>query len=83
MENLPKCCVEPTGRRRPQTSKFPRRAASCGPDSVVTMPSVHKRRLGSNPNAPCIRFELTGEPTPIHSPALVDLVGRVPGAPLE
>ena len=27
-------------------------------------------------------FELTGQLTPIHSPALVDLVGRVPGAPL-
>ena len=28
-------------------------------------------------------FGLTGELTPIHSPALVDLVGRVPGAPPE
>ena len=28
-------------------------------------------------------FELTGQVTPIHSPALVDLVGRVPGAPPE
>ena len=29
------------------------------------------------------RFELTGQVTPIHSPALVELVGRVPGAPPE
>ena len=29
------------------------------------------------------RFELTGQVTPMHSPALVDLVGRVPGAPPE
>ena len=29
------------------------------------------------------RFELTGQVTPIRSPALVDLVGRVPGAPPE
>ena len=29
------------------------------------------------------RLELTGEVTPIHRPALVDLVGRVPGAPPE
>ena len=29
------------------------------------------------------RFELTGQVTPIHSPALVDVVGRVPGAPPE
>ena len=29
------------------------------------------------------RLELTGQVAPIHSPALVDLVGRVPGAPLE
>ena len=29
------------------------------------------------------RLELTGELTPIPSPALVDLVGRVPGAPPE
>ena len=28
-------------------------------------------------------FEVTGELTPIPSPALVDLVGRVPGAPPE
>ena len=28
-------------------------------------------------------FQLTGELTPIPSPALVDLVGRVPGAPPE
>ena len=28
-------------------------------------------------------FELTGELTPVHGPALVDLVGRVPGAPPE
>ena len=28
-------------------------------------------------------FELTGQVMPIHSPALVDLVGRVPGAPPE
>ena len=28
-------------------------------------------------------FELPGQVTPIHSPALVDLVGRVPGAPPE
>ena len=28
-------------------------------------------------------FELTGQVTPIPSPALVDLVGRVPGAPPE
>ena len=29
------------------------------------------------------RFELTGQITPLPSPALVDLVGRVPGAPPE
>ena len=29
------------------------------------------------------RFELAGQFTPIHSPALVDLLGRVPGAPPE
>ena len=29
------------------------------------------------------RFELTGQVTPIRSPPLVDLVGRVPGAPPE
>ena len=29
------------------------------------------------------RFELAGQLTPIHSPALVDLLGRVPGAPPE
>ena len=29
------------------------------------------------------RCELTGQVTPIPSPALVDLVGRVPGAPPE
>ena len=28
-------------------------------------------------------FGLTGQVTPIHSPALADLVGRVPGAPPE
>ena len=28
-------------------------------------------------------FALTGQVTPIPSPALVDLVGRVPGAPPE
>ena len=28
-------------------------------------------------------FELTGQVMPIHSPALVDLVGRVPDAPPE
>ena len=54
---------------------------ACSPSFVVTMPSVPKRRLGSNamPRA----FELTGQVTPIHSPALVDLVGRVPRAPPE
>ena len=28
-------------------------------------------------------FELTGQVTPVHSPALADLVGRIPGAPPE
>ena len=34
-----------------------------------------QRRLGSNPNATCICFELTGQLTPIHSPTLVTWSG--------
>ena len=50
---------------------------------------VHSARLGlrckmmrrQNDGRRC--FGLTGQVTPIHSAALVDLVGRVPGAPPE
>ena len=45
-------------------------------------PALSSHLLGAY-DASTIRFELTGQVTPIHSPALVNLVGRVPGAPLE
>ena len=45
-------------------------------------PALSSHLLGAY-DASTIRFELTGQATPIHSPALVDLVGRVPGAPAE
>ena len=68
-----------------------RRTASDGPHERTTHQSCDEslRRLGLR--CPMMRrhydarrrFELTGQVTPIHSPALVDLVGRAPGAPPE
>ena len=39
--------------------------------------------LRNHYDASTIRFQLTGKATPMHSPALADLLGDVPGTPPE
>ena len=59
--------VAPLSDGSPRASRYP-----CPQFTSDDLAPVHCHGIG---------FALTGQVTPIHSPALVDLVGRVPGAP--
>ena len=55
------------------------------PDSILGALALHSfaEMLRKHYDARTIRFELTGTATPMRSPALVDLLGSLPGAPPE
>lgn len=55
------------------------------PDSILGSLALHSfaEMLRKHYEASVIRFQLAGTATPVQSPALADLLGRLPGAPPE